>query len=139
MMMTGAESRMPLSGITDRVLAAFFDVYNELGYGFVESVYHTCLAIALQKRGLRIDQQVPLEVFFYGDVVARFKADLIVENRVIVELKACRSILPEHEVQLMNYLRCTAIEVGLVLNFGPKPQIKRSIFTNDRKHSHCAR
>jgi GxxExxY protein len=137
--MSNVVTNMPLASITDPIIAAFFDVYNEIGYGYVESVYHTCLTIALRGRGLLTHQELPLEVFFRGRIVARFRADLVVERSVIVELKSCRTILPEHEVQIMNYLRCTAVEVGLILNFGPKPQIKRSIFTNDRKLLHRIR
>jgi GxxExxY protein len=137
--MSNVVTTMPHASITDKIIAAFYDVYNEIGCGYVESVYHTCLTIALRSRGLLTNQEIPLDVYFRGNVVARFRADLIVENSVIVELKACRTILAEHEVQLVNYLRCTAVEVGLILNFGPKPQIKRSIFTNDRKHTNTSR
>ena len=132
--MTRLVPDLPHAMVTERILGSFYDVYNELGFGFLESVYHEAMAREMRSRELHVDSHVPLAVVYKGDVIARFMADLIVENRVIIELKAARCILPEHESQLLNYLRATAIEIGLVLNFGSKPQIKRLIFSNQRKH-----
>ena len=119
--------------VTEKVLGAFFDVYNELGFGFLESVYVESLAIDLRTKGLQVDRQVSVPVWFRNQLVGTFRADLVVESVVIVELKAALSLDPSHEAQLLNYLRATEIEVGLLLNFGPKPQFKRLIFDNERK------
>lgn len=120
--------------ITDKILHAFFKVvYPELGYGFLEKVYENALAIALRKMGLKVEQQARILVYFAGEVVGEYFADLLVEDCVIVELKAVQSIAPEHEAQLLNYLRATPYEVGLLLNFGPKPDFRRKAFDNDRK------
>lgn len=131
----GIDPLLPHSALTKRVLVNFYDVYNEVGYGFLEAVYQKALAIALRHEVLHIDVEVPTDVFFRGAVIGQYRADLIVDAKVIVEIKSARSILPEHERQLLNYLRGTAIEVGLLLNFGPRPQFKRFLFTNDRKRS----
>jgi GxxExxY protein len=119
--------------LTQRVLIAFFDVYNELGSGFLESVYRTALTRALGTVAVHVDREVPIDVFYQHDVVGRFFADLVVESRVIVEVKAVRKLVPEHQTQLLHYLRATAIEVGLLLNFGPRPQFQRLIYSNTRK------
>ena len=120
---------------TELVIKAFYDVYNVLGYGFLEKVYSNALAIELKKLGLEVKQETPIEVHYCGHVVGAYYADLVVENSIIVELKAMRELLKEHEAQLLNYLKATQYEVGLLLNFGPKPQIKRKAFDNARKGS----
>ncbi len=119
--------------LTARVIGVFYEVYNELGHGFLESVYEGALEIALRQAGLGVLRQSPIEVRFRGIVVGEFRADLIVEGRVVVELKAAKSIDPAHEAQVLNYLRATPIEVGLLLNFGPKPEFKRFAYDNARK------
>jgi GxxExxY protein len=119
--------------ITQRVLVTFFEVYNELGAGFLESVYRSALAQALAETRMGVDREVPIDVFFRHAVIGRFFADLVVENRVVVEVKAVRRLAPEHQTQLLHYLRGTAIEVGLLLNFGPRPQFKRLVYSNARK------
>jgi GxxExxY protein len=119
--------------VTGRVIGVFYDVYNELGYGFLESVYHEAIAVALEDAGLRVDRFVKVPVGFRGRQVGEFIADLMVEGVVFLELKAARGLDSAHEAQLLNYLRATTIEVGLLLNFGPKPQVKRLLFDNDRK------
>jgi GxxExxY protein len=121
------------SELTDRVIKQFYDVYNELGFGFLESVYEEAMSRALVSAGMTIGRQTPVPVLFRGERIAEFKADLIVEGKVIVELKAARTIETAHEAQLLNYLRGTMIEVGLLLNFGPHPQVRRLVFSNDRK------
>lgn len=121
------------SDITDHVIYCFYRVYNALGPGFLESVYENALCIELQKLNIGFQQQAPLTVFYEGQSVGDFRADLIVDDCVIVELKAARAIDPIFEAQVLNYLRATSLEVGLLLNFGPKPEIKRLIFDNDRK------
>ena len=115
--------------LTEKVIGTFFEVYNELGYGFVESVYENALAIALGTAGLAVKQQVAIDVAFRGQSVGEFRADLLVEDRLILELKAVTAILPIHETQLVNYLKATGTPVGLLLNFGPKASFKRKIFT----------
>ena len=119
--------------LTDRIIGEFYDVFNELGHGFVESVYEEAMVIALRAAGLRVDRQVLVTVYFRGQVVGMLKADLVVECRVVVELKASRAIDSAHEAQLINYMRATELEVGLLLNFGTRPSFKRLVYTNDRK------
>jgi GxxExxY protein len=119
--------------ITEKIIKAFYAVYNELGYGFLESVYEQAMPIALRQEGLPVTQQAQVTVYFRGQLVGDFRADLLVNDAVIVELKAARTIEGAHEAQLMNYLRATKIEVGLLMNFGPKPEFKRFIFDNERK------
>ena len=121
--------------ITDLVLEAFFRVYNELGYGFIEKVYENALIIAAIEFGLAVQQQVRVHVRFNGQVVGEHAIDLLFNNSVIVEVKAAKSLLEEHEAQLLNYLKATPFEVGLLLNFGPKPEFKRKIYDNKVKGS----
>jgi len=113
----------------------FFEVYRSLGYGFLERVYANAMVLAGRELGLEIRQNVPICVSFQGSVVGRYQADLVVNNVVIAELKACKAILPEHEAQLLNYLKATKFEVGILFNFGPKPRYKRMVFDNARKGS----
>jgi GxxExxY protein len=119
--------------LTEKIIGVVYDVYNELGHGFLESVYEQAMAIALGQAGLHVDRQMSLKVIFRGEVVGDFRADVIVERAVILELKAASGINPAQEAQLLNYLRATEIEVGLLLNFGPRPQFKRLVFENSRK------
>jgi GxxExxY protein len=122
--------------ITDKIIKAFYHVYNTLGYGFLEKVYENALVVTLRKWGLRADQQQPINVYFEGERVGEYFADVIVAESVIVEIKAAESLCDAHEAQLLNYLKATDIEVGLLLNFGPKAQFKRKVFTNDKKPPH---
>ena len=119
--------------ITREIIGAAFEVYKILGYGFLEKVYENALFIALRQMDVVIEQQAKIPVYFAGQIVGEYYADLLVENCVIVELKAAQSIASEHEAQLLNYLRATPYEVGLLLNFGPKPEFRRKAFDNDRK------
>ncbi|MBV6397232.1 MAG: hypothetical protein HFACDABA_02840 [Anaerolineales bacterium] len=120
--------------ITDKILHAFFKVvYPRLGYGFLEKIYENAMVIALTAMGLKVQQQVKIAVYFQEQVVGEYFADLLVENVVIVELKAANRLLLEHEAQLLNYLRATPYEVGLLLNFGPKPTFARKAYDNERK------
>ena len=121
--------------ITEKVIGVFFAVYNELGFGFIESVYHKAMLIALAETGLRVETQVNLPVFFRGHLVGDFLADILVERAVILELKATSDFVAANESQLLNYLKASSIEIGLLLNFGPKPKFKRFVFDNDRKRS----
>ena len=120
--------------ITDKILHAFYKVvYPELGYGFLEKVYENALSIALQEMGMKVQQQARIDVYFQRQVVGEYFADLLVEDAVIIELKAASRISEEHEAQLLNYLRATPYEVGLLLNFGHKPEFIRKAYDNHRK------
>jgi GxxExxY protein len=119
--------------ITDQILGVFYDVYNELGHGFLESVYQRSLVLALEAAGLRVCSRVTIPVWFRGQRVGHFEADVLVEDCVLLELKAARMLDSSHRAQLMNYLRATEIEVGLLLNFGERPEFKRLIFDNLKK------
>lgn len=119
---------------TDKIISAFYKVYNSLGYGFLEKVYENALIIELKDRGMTAVTQSQIEVYYKGNSIGEYYADIVVEDKIIVEIKAARELAPEHEAQLLNYLKATEIEVGLLLNFGPKPQVKRKAFSNDRKN-----
>jgi GxxExxY protein len=122
------------SELTEKLIGIFFEVYNELGYGFLESVYEQAFRLVLKSSGLAFEQQFPVSVTFRGSVIGEFRADLIVQSAVIVELKAVQKLDASHEKQLLNYLRATSLEVGLLLNFGPSAQIRRMALDNERKH-----
>jgi GxxExxY protein len=119
--------------ITETIIGVFFEVYNELGHGFLESVYEKSFEVALAAKGLDVRCQIDVPVWFRGRRVGDFAADLLVERSVLVELKATRTLDSSHEAQLLNYLRATDIEVGLLFNFGIKPEFKRLAFDNSRK------
>lgn len=119
--------------LTLSVIACFYKVYNKLGFGFLERVYENALLIELTKNELKIGRQKPINVYYDNKLVGEYFADLIVEDKVIIELKAAETLIEEHELQLINYLKAINIEVGLLLNFGRKPEIKRKIFTNDKR------
>ena len=119
--------------LTRKIIGAFYTVYNTPGYGFLEKIYENALAIELQKIGLHVVYQQPIEVYYNGQVVGEYFADLLVEGCIIVELKAIHTLTSEHEAQLLNYLNATDHEVGLLLNFGPKAQVKRKVFDNKHK------
>lgn len=116
--------------VTDKILKGFYNVYNTLGYGFLEKVYENALYLELTSLGLKCERQKPIDVFYKNDKVGNYFADIIVENAIILELKAADNIAEEHEFQLINYLKATNMEVGLLLNFGKIPQFKRKVFTN---------
>lgn len=122
---------------TDEILAAFYDVYNALGYGFLEKVYQNALFQELRRRGFDCEPQRHVEVYFKGRKVGDYFPDIVVNDCIILELKTAEGICREHEAQLINYLRSTTIEVGLLLNFGERPQFVRRIFTNDLKPNLC--
>ncbi|MFI5264800.1 MAG: GxxExxY protein, partial [Candidatus Kapaibacterium sp.] len=111
----------------------FYNVYNTLGFGFLEKVYEKSLYLELKSMGLRVEKQMPIKVSYKGIDVGDYFADLVVEDLVIVELKAAEGLIEEHELQLINYLKATNIEVGLLLNFGKSATIKRKIFNNNLK------
>ncbi len=119
--------------ITEQIIKAFYNVYHKLGYGFLEKVYENAMMIELRKLGVKAESQARILVHYEGEVVGEYFADLFVEGKVIVELKAIHQVADEHEAQLLNYLKATPSEVGLILNFGPKPQIARKVYDNERK------
>ena len=119
--------------LTEKIIGVFYDVYNELGHGFLESIYEQALAIALVQAGMKVERQVAVSVWFRGQQIGDFRADMRVDGKVLLELKAARAIDEAHEKQLLNYLRATDIEVGLLLNFGVKPQFRRLAYENERK------
>ncbi|MBL8850379.1 MAG: GxxExxY protein [Planctomycetaceae bacterium] len=114
--------------LTGQILQAFYHVYNTLGEGFLEKVYENSLAHALRQRGLEVETPFPTSVIFDGVIVGEYFADLVVARTVVVEVKAADAICKAHEAQLLNYLRATRYEVGLLLNFGPKPEFRRKVY-----------
>jgi GxxExxY protein len=124
---------MKYGDITKKINGCFFMVYNKLGYGFLEKVYENAMRIELNKAGLSVVQQKPIQVWYENELVGEYFADLVVNDLVILELKATANFSKEHEAQLLNYLKATPYEVGLLLNFGPQPQHVRRVFDNNRK------
>ena len=116
--------------LTSLIISCFYDVYNELGFGFLEKVYENALKYKLEQVGVDVQKQAPIKVFFEEVLVGEYFADLVVNNDVIIELKAVESLKEVHELQLINYLKATEVEIGLLLNFGKKPEIRRKIFSN---------
>jgi GxxExxY protein len=121
---------MKQANITNRIICCFYNVYNKLGYGLLEKVYENALAIEIDSTGLTVQQQAPIKVEYAGRTVGEYFADLLVEEKVIVEIKAAQSLTAAHEAQLLNYLKATDVEVGLLVNFGPKAEVKRKVLDN---------
>jgi GxxExxY protein len=119
--------------ITDKIIKAFYTVYNTLGYGFLEKVYENALIIELKKMDLNVQQQENIKVYYEKQIVGEYFADITVNKVVILELKAAECLVVQNKAQLLNYLKATDKEVGLILNFGKKPEFERVIFTNDMK------
>ena len=131
--MNGGEFSGPNDPLTEKIIGVFYEVYNELGFGFLESVYREAMGIALRQVGLRVEAEVPIPVSFQGTLVGVFRADLVVEGQVVVELKTAESISKAHEAQVLHYLRASPMEIGLVMNFGPDARFRRIVFQNARK------
>jgi GxxExxY protein len=119
--------------VTDKIIHAFYRVYNALGYGFLEKVYENAMVIELRKTGLRVEAQKDIRVLYESQTVGEYFADLLVDDKIIVELKAAKTLADEHEAQLINYLKATRTEVGLLFNFGRKPEFRRKLFHNSLK------
>ncbi|HET9743729.1 MAG TPA: GxxExxY protein [Terriglobales bacterium] len=119
--------------LTERIIGVFYTVYHDLGHGFLESIYQKAFTVVLRDQGLAFEEQVPIRVSYRGVDLGDFRADLVVESIVLVELKAVRMLESSHEKQVLNYLRATNIEVGLLCNFGPRPQVRRLVLDNERK------
>jgi GxxExxY protein len=126
-------SKFKYGDLTQKIIKVFFEVYNELGHGFLESVYSKSLEFALTSIGLVAKRKIEIPVFFRGQNVGIFEADMLINDCILLELKAVQSLNAAHTAQLLNYLRATPIEVGLLFNFGLKPEFKRLIFDNPRK------
>lgn len=119
--------------MTSEIIRRYYIVYNKLGYGFLEKVYEKALKFELEKAGFNVERQKPINVYYDSELVGEYFADLFVENKVIIELKAAETLCENHEFQLINYLKATDIEVGLLLNFGKKPELRRKAFSNINK------
>lgn len=119
--------------LTEKIIKTFYKVYNTLGYGFLEKVYENAMLIELRNYGLHCIPQAPIRILYADEVIGEYFADIIVDNKIIVEIKAGKNLAKEHEAQLLNYLKATEIEVGLLLNFGVHPEVKRKAFDNQRK------
>ena len=131
---------MPLhhEDVTSRIISVYYDVYNELGHGFLESICQTAMVMALTDSGLSVAEKVPLAVSFRGVCIGEFEPDMIVNGVVLVEIKSGSALHPWHDAQVLNYLRASSVEVGMLLNFGPKPEHRWRILTNDRKRAEKA-
>ena len=123
------------SDLTGKILGAFFQLHKEMGFGFSEKVYQAAFAILLKELGLVVEQQKPIRVYFHNKVVGEYVADMVVNDIVLLELKAIEKLADVHSAQLLNYLKSTEIEVGLLLNFGPQAEFRRKIYDNSRKGS----
>ena len=121
------------SDITKRIIKSFYSVYNKLGFGFLEKVYENAMMIELMSDGLYCEKQKPIKVYYKEKIVGDYYVDILVENKIIIELKASEGIVEEHELQLINYLKATDLEIGLLLNFGKQAQFNRKIFSNTNK------
>lgn len=121
------------SELTQRIIGVFYDVYNTLGYGFLERVYENAFALRLRKSGMQVQQQRPISFYSDGCAVGEYFADLVVDDLILIKLKAAADLTSEHEAQLRNYLRATKYKVGLLSNFGPKPKVIRRVFENHLK------
>ena len=119
--------------ITNTILKVYYEVYNELGHGFLEKVYQNAMYFELKARGLKVESQKEIKVYFKQQLVGEYYADLIVENKVIIELKAAEVLMNAHVARTINYLKATPIEIGMLLNFGSEPEFKRLIYTNNKK------
>lgn len=119
--------------LSDTILKIYFEVYNELGYGFLEKVYQNAMYFELKSQGYKVEAQKQIKVYYKSQLVGDYFADLLIEDSIILELKACECLMDDHKAQLLNYLKATELEIGLLLNFGTTPEFKRSIYTNDRK------
>ncbi len=119
--------------LTEKIIEIYYRVYNKLGYGFLEKVYENAMMIEFKKENISAVTQSAIKVLYEGEIVGEYFADILILDKIIVEIKAAKNIAEEHEAQLLNYLKATDIEVGLLLNFGPEPEIKRKAFDNLRK------
>lgn len=127
--------KLILKETTFEIIGAFFTVYNALGYGFLESAYANALSLELQRRGLRVQREVPVEVLYEGQPVGFYRMDMVVNGNVLIETKSCAAIGETEYNQLFNYLRASNLKVGLLFHFGPKPAYRRFVWTGKQFHS----
>lgn len=127
------EEKLLHKELTEQIINAFYEVYNELGFGFLEKVYQNALYYELIDRGFKVEAKHKVKVYYKKRVVGNYEPDLIVDDLIVLELKAVEYLVDDHEKQLYNYLRSTPCEVGLLMNFGNKPEFRRKVFSNDRK------
>lgn len=120
--------------LSESIIKVFYEVYNELGYGFLEKVYQNAMYFELKSQGFKVEAQKKIKVYYKEELVGDFLADLLINDTIILELKACEGLVKAHYTQTLNYLKATNVEIGLLLNFGERPEIKRLIFTNNRKN-----
>ncbi|WP_290889602.1 GxxExxY protein [Arenimonas sp.] len=125
------QSGLIREAVTETVIGAFYSVYNELGVGFLEQVYENALMVCLLDAGLPVLQQQRIDVYFKGHKVGDYRADLIIPDELLIEVKVASTISPAHEAQLVNYLKATGVPIGLLLNFGPRPQVKRRVHSKN--------
>lgn len=119
--------------LTEKIIKIFYRVYNKLGYCFLEKIYENAMMIEFKREGIPVVSQSAIKVSYEDEIIGEYFADILIDDKVIVEMKAAKSLAAENEAQLLNYLKATDIEVGLLLNFGPKPEVKRKVFDNFRK------
>jgi len=119
--------------LTESIIRIFYKVYNKLGYGFLEKIYENAMMLELKRENITSVSQHPIRVLYDGEILGEYYADILVNGKVIVEIKASRALVEENEAQLLNYLKATDIEVGLLLNFGKKPEVRRKAYDNNRK------
>jgi GxxExxY protein len=119
--------------LSDSILKVYYEVYNELGYGFLEKVYQNAMYFELKSQGYKVEAQKQIKVYYKSQIVGEYYADLIIDDLITLELKACECLMDEHQAQLLNYPKATKVEIGMLLNFGTTPEFKRLIYTNDRK------
>ena len=131
--MNADEQDFKYKELTETIIQIFYRVYNKLGYGFLEKIYENAMMIEFKKDGISVFPQFPIKVIYESETIGEYFADMFVDEKIIVEIKAMKNLAVEHEAQLLNYLKATNIEVGLLLNFGPKPEVKRKAFKNTRK------
>ncbi len=131
--MTADNQDFKYKEITEKIIEIFYRVYNKLGYGFLEKVYENAMMKEFETADIPAVSQYAINVVYEGEIIGEYFADILVDNKVIVEIKASKSLAIENEAQLLNYLKATEIEVGLLLNYGPKPDLKRKVFDNTRK------
>ena len=119
--------------LTEKIIKIFYKIYNKLDYGFLEKVYENAMMVEFKKEGIPAVSQSPIKVFYDGEVIGEYYADILIDNKIILEIKASRNLVDENEAQLLNYLKATNVEVGLLFNFGIKPEVRRKAFDNLRK------
>lgn len=124
--------------LSEQVIGVFYTIYNELGHGFLESIYQRAFAVVLAEKGVPFREQAPIQVTYHGVPIGDFKADLVADSKVLIELKAAKALEDAHERQVLNYLKSTELEVALLFNFGPRPQFRRLVLDNELKAARAA-